>query len=369
MSKTVTRADSTTPHGLTPEPPSSTDISLHRLVRCARLTPAQAAVVAVDTWHAAGELRSAASANGSAPEHAVRIDEHGTARLDSAVSPAAVVAALCGCVGGPPTGDEDDPVESALVDVEAAPDRERFERLADAVASIEPSARAELGALVTAWTGARSASVPRLVPADEPAPERTERTERALWQPRPPRPRLLRRIWHHLWRPLAGLVVFAVVVGVELTSLRGQLERDLSRLGGVPSIRLGRPSVAPTPSAPSIGPAANGAVLGVTVRTGKPCRPGARCPLTVSVRLRPVRKPTTVDWSVRVVDPCHGSAPVTMNGGSVRVHAGGTRVVAVGNVRLPDAAALEVYAVTNRPATAASAPLQVPATKTGEPRC
>lgn len=356
MSRTVTGVESATPHDLRSEPFAAAGMSLHRLVRCARLTSAQATVVAVDVWRAAGELRPAGTDDGTAPARAVRIDEHGSATLTSAVSLGAVVSALCGAVGN-----ADDELRRALADAETTTDRAAYERLADAVAPVEHSARAELGALVRAWTGARpEAATPQLVTDDRAAP--------AAWHVRRP-PRLGRRVWQHVWRPLAGLVVFAVVVGVELTSLRGQLEHDLSRLGGTPALPFGQPSTTPTTQRPSLGPAAAGAVLGVTVRTDQVCRPGARCPLTVSIRLRPAPKPTTVSWSVELVDPCRGGTPVTRAGGSARVRAHASRVVAVRDVRLPHAAALDVYAVTTRPASAASSPLLLPPTKTGTPRC
>lgn len=341
---------------MTPEGTVSYGISLHLLVRCARLTSAQAAIIALDVWHAAGDLRPAGTENGKAHLDSVRIDEHGRATLTSATSLTGVVSAVCGCLGGAP-----DELRGVLAEVEAKPDRAAFERLVAAVAPVERSTRLELGALVRAWTDVQpGASAPRPVPDDQQAPP--------AWVP-PPTPGLGRRIWHYAWRPLAGLLVFAVIVGVELTSLRTQLERDLGRLGGVPNVRLAQPSAAPTTSAPSLGPAASGDVLGVTVRTQQLCRPGATCPLAVSIQLRPSHKTTAVSWSAQVVDACRNGAPVVHPGGTVRVHAGASRVVVVHSVRLPPGSALDVYAVTARPATAASSPLQIPATKSGTPRC
>lgn len=356
MSSTVSRAESAIAHAVTPEPVVPYAISLRRLVRSARLTSAQAALVALDVWRAAGDLRPAGTGNGTAHLDAVRLDEQGNATLTSATSLTSVLSALCGCLGGPP-----DELRGVLAEVEATADRAAFERLADAVAPVEQSTRLELGALVRASTDTQPGASAHL-----PVPE--GRQAQPPWTP-PPTPGLGRRIWHYAWRPLAGLLVFAVVVGFELTSLRTQLERDLGRLGGVPNVRLSHSSTVPTTSAPSLGPAASGAVRGVTVRSEQLCHPGASCPLAVSIQVRPAHKATAVSWSVQVVDACRAAAPVTRHGGTVHIRPGASRVVVVHSVRLPRGSALDVYAVTARPATVASSPLQIPAAKPGTPRC
>jgi hypothetical protein len=158
---------------------------------------------------------------------------------------------------------------------------------------------------------------------------------------------------------LAGL---AAVLAVELALLRGPITRDLNMLAaaGRPASSASPAATVPAPPVPRLVPANAGAVAGVDVRALGSCAPGATCQVRVLVRLHPQPQPVRVEWTFQVIDRCTGSVRNTA-GGKVTVEPGGQGVAAVDTVTLPTQRALAVTAATSVPATAASAPLLVPA--------
>jgi hypothetical protein len=76
------------------------------------------------------------------------------------------------------------------------------------------------------------------------------------------------------------------------------------------------------------------------------------------VQLTPAAEPQAVTWTYRLVDACTG-ATVTAPGGAVTVPPRGDRAVAVGTIALPATDGVAVFAVTDAPAVAASAPVLV----------
>lgn len=337
--------------------------SLRRLLRFAGLSPDQAALVAIDVERALDRLASAGYPIAVPDAKTVRITTTGTAvlsdwaaavlsepavRAGSGRATDSVIELLADAIGTPPAGEHTDP-EAAI---------RAAMSVADADAGADRSAtRAGLGALVATWRGRRARTVRAADasagtggpgPASGPSRRRTSRFVRAAGR--------------RSWRLLAAVVVLALVVGFEATSLRGQLIDDLHLLlGDSPTSQQGtdhKPSHAPPTVAPP-APGAAGRVIGVTLRSEQTCRPGAQCPIAVSVRLKPAKKATTVRWSLRVVDRCTGKHKVR-GSGTVRVHRGAKRMVVERHVRLPKSRALSVFAVTKKPARASSDPLLAP---------
>jgi hypothetical protein len=156
--------------------------------------------------------------------------------------------------------------------------------------------------------------------------------------------------------------VLATVLAAELALLRGRITRDLNMLAaaGRPAPSASPGATVPAPPVPRSAPANAGAVAGVDVRALGSCAPGATCQVRVLVRLHPQPQPARVEWTFQVVDRCAGSVR-NAAGGTVTVEAGGQGVAAIDTVTLPTQRALAVTAVTRVPATAASAPLLVPA--------
>lgn len=345
---------------VSPVPPGT---SLRRLLSFARLTPRQAAMLAADVSDGVGHLRAGGHGTSGVSAETVRVTAEGIAVLTDWAAGA--------LAGSPDEQDgQDGQVRSILAELHhglcsptgSSPDAFLREALAErdaeaisrAVSTDGANVRAAIGALVTAWT---SASPGRATPPQQaPAPFRRGQL-----------PSLRRRIWRRAWPPLAALVALAIVAGVGATTLRDQVTENLHVLidrspTAQPSGRgsaEATPPLSPDAISPKV-PHAAGVVRGVRLRPEHACEPGSRCPITLSVHLRPAKKPVTVRWSMQVVDRCDGTS--THRGkGTLRVPAGSGRVVATRTVRLPRGHALDVFAVTKKPERVSSTPLPVPA--------
>jgi hypothetical protein len=159
---------------------------------------------------------------------------------------------------------------------------------------------------------------------------------------------------------LASLLVLVAVVLLEVVLLRDDISTDIAVLleagrGGVESSAAPRPDGLPI-EAPA--PAAAGHVTAVDLRALAPCTSDVPCAVRLQVQLVPGAEQRVVTWSFRIVDRCTG-ATTSAPGGTVTVPAPGERVEAIGTVVLPKLQAVAVLAVTESPAAAASAPLLV----------
>jgi hypothetical protein len=166
---------------------------------------------------------------------------------------------------------------------------------------------------------------------------------------------------------LLSVLVLAAAVALEVAVLRDDIATDIRLLldagrgGSEPSAALepdGLPVAAPAP-------AAAGSVTAFDLRPLAPCAPGVPCTLRIQVGLVPGADPQVVTWSYRIVDRCTGTTG-TAPGGTVTVPSQGDRAAAVGTVALPASPAVAVVAVTDLPATAASAPVSVGSCLPGE---
>jgi hypothetical protein len=126
-----------------------------------------------------------------------------------------------------------------------------------------------------------------------------------------------------------------------------------------PTARPSAPSATPHP-VPQPAPAAAGPVTRVTVqRLQATCSGGRTCPIRVYVRLTARQTAQRVAWTFQVVDRCSGTT-VTRPGTVVVAEPGWSYVYGTTFLRLPRGKALAVVAVTRSPARAASSPLLVP---------
>lgn len=131
----------------------------------------------------------------------------------------------------------------------------------------------------------------------------------------------------------------------------------------------------PTPSAPSNKPGEQpgpgprqdiralagrhaGPITGVEVQIGANCTPGALCPVTVTVHLRPAATTQPVVWKVGAARLCGRgitwSPPIT-----VTAQAGWTTVYASSSIPVPRGRSLALVALTTTPARAQSPPVPV----------
>jgi hypothetical protein len=126
-----------------------------------------------------------------------------------------------------------------------------------------------------------------------------------------------------------------------------------------PTARPSAPSATPHP-VPQPAPAAAGPVTRVTVqRLQATCSSGRTCPVRVYVRLTARQTAQRVAWTFQVVDRCRGTT-LTRPGTAVVAEPGWSYVYGTTFLRLPRGKALAVMAVTRSPARAASSPLLVP---------
>jgi hypothetical protein len=215
--------------------------------------------------------------------------------------------------------------------------------LREAAAVLDRAAvRAELAALVRVIEGGTTAA-PRPRPSAPAAragggTPRTTRRRIGAW--------------------LLSLVALAGLVSLEVALLRDDITTDIERL-----LDAGR-SGSDTSAAPAAdglpleapAPPAAGNVTAVDLRPLAPCSPGAPCELRLVVELAPGAAEQQVTWSYLVVDRCSGAAQ-SVPGGAVAVPPEGGQTAVVGTVALPAVPAVAVFAVTDLPAAAASAPV------------
>ena len=161
---------------------------------------------------------------------------------------------------------------------------------------------------------------------------------------------------------IVSLALLGAAVVTEVALLGPDIRTSWARLTDAPADDGRDPrTVAAGNDAPTLGPAAAGAVTRVAVRPMSTCVPGQVCDLRVSVQVWPDdSRRIPVAWSITVVDSCTGER-TRHPGGAAKVPVGADRVDGLTHVLLPESPALAVVAVTAEPARAASAPLLVPA--------
>jgi hypothetical protein len=170
---------------------------------------------------------------------------------------------------------------------------------------------------------------------------------------------------------LVVLVLAAVLVG-------GYVALDGPGVGYIGALGRDNRSSAPgttTPAPPSGKPATEkgpqhvkaptrvarrhtGPVTGVVLQKTGSCKPGALCPVKVTVHFRPAATTRAVAWKVGAVRLCKRgitwSAPTTMT-----AQAGWTTAFASSSVRVPKGRSLALIALTTAPARAQSRPVPV----------
>ncbi|HEY6795223.1 MAG TPA: hypothetical protein VI248_11150 [Kineosporiaceae bacterium] len=358
-------------------------IGLNRLLSIARLTPAQAGALAADVL---GDLETRHAANrpcGPLRAEAVRVCGDGRARLAEngptgedathGAGPAVGVGdptARPGCLAAaaplldelaaavrPLAADSDQVTTLDRAVLEA---RRPDGRVAVVVALLRAvdaqqgvGARAELARLVSAATGGIAG----------------ERAERGLPPassvPRPG-PRPLRRSPRGIGRALVGRTwkwalstsALVAVITVEIVFLRADIGRDVQVV--LDAGRSGAASTAGPVAAPALpsAPAAGGTIRSVGLRLLERCRSGPSCGVRLQVMLQPQAQPQAVTWAYQVQDRCTGTV-TTVPGGTITVPPKVDRADVVTALATPRPRALVVRAVTSRPATAASAPVEV----------
>ncbi|MFC5993652.1 hypothetical protein ACFQE5_05425 [Pseudonocardia hispaniensis] len=347
------------------------------MLEIARLTPAQALVLAIDVL-AAPPIRGQGGPRGGSAGYAVVVGADGLARLTAEPEH--------------PSSDGHRPVPASLgeatplADLAAAarrsvrePDQRESEQLAAldraAVAAAEPGAnRADVTAPLRAVSPSdgdrrRRAELARLVRAANGCPAGTTAplppAPRAARPAAPPTPPLRNRsgarsVAARSWRWGISIVVLAAVLLLEIIFLRDRISHDIGVV--LDAGRAGAATTTARPTPPPVAPPAPraaGAVAGVDLRALYPCTPGSDCQIRLQVLLHPQPDPQTVAWDLRIVNPCTGAAAAGP-AGTVAVPPNGERAVVVDTVSLPPGDALAVLAQVSTPAVAASAPLPVP---------
>jgi hypothetical protein len=160
---------------------------------------------------------------------------------------------------------------------------------------------------------------------------------------------------------VAWPLVVSAVLAIEWSLLHDRIEADVALL--LASGRDSAAAPAPGPALPPLpvapAPAAAGAVRSVDLRTVGGCGPGQDCLVRIHVGLHAAPAPVALGWTVRLDDLCGGSGG-TVAGGTVTVPARADRADVVAAVRVPDAAATALTAVTAGPGAAASPAVRVP---------
>ncbi|MFC5233874.1 hypothetical protein [Pseudonocardia zijingensis] len=324
------------------------DVDLRRLLAVARLTPAQAVALGTDVLAALEDPEAAAgSAVLVGPDGRARVAGSGPAGSHEARL--ATAAAVLDELRAATDGEAASSLERAAAETRSPEGRLAFAAaiLREADAPEGAQARAELSTLVRVLTG-----VAQPIVAPSPPPRRRTR-------PRRTRRARARALVARSWKWGLSLVLLVAIVGVEIAFLQDRIAEDVQavldagRSAAAPATPTGLPPVVPPE------PAAAGPIDRVDLRPVQPCAPGTACALRTQVVVQPQAGPQTVTWNMRILDRCTGVA-TTVPGGSVTVPPGGDRADAVGTVALPDAGALAVVAVATAPATAASAPVDIP---------
>ena len=273
-------------------------------------------------------------------------------------------------------------LETALADTLGPGSRQRLAgqlaALVDAFAHVAPGApvgnvislapepgRATTTPARTTGTSAApgsSQSGPRRAAPTRSAPNRAPRRSRVL---------LHRRTRGRV--ALVAIVVAAVlavsgyvVLGGPGSDIVGSLGRDDNPAAPdttVPDQPEKQPAKEPKPdraqAVPTVAPQQAGPITGVALEKAGSCRPGSLCPVTVTVHFRPASTSRTIGWKVGTAQVCKPgitwSGPVT-----VTAQPGWTTVYASSSVRVPKGRQLALTALTTTPARAQSRP--VPAT-------
>jgi hypothetical protein len=369
-------------------------VPLRRLLAVAALTPAQAALLALDL---VDELEARPDNSGLVriAESSVRVTSLGRLRVvGAALAPEPDVAAAADLVrrlaatarrAGGSRREESAILIDRLAGLPGDVD-DLAARVRDAAAWLLDGegderilrVRQELAALVATTSGHERAarSTPTAQEAAAHPASATVRWGTAGLVPSGVRP-FTRRAWHRRRASRLGRLVLPGLIVVVLGALgwlggpRAWSELHRAWETFFPPTPTTQPAparpVAPSPPAattprpiPAPGPAAAGPVTAVTVqRLQATCASGQVCPVRVYVRLNQQPVAQNVAWTFQVVDRCTGAA-VTRPGVEVTARAGWSYVYGLTYLQLPRGPALAVVAVTSAPARAASPPLLVP---------
>lgn len=264
-------------------------------------------------------------------------------------------------------------LETALADTLGPGARQRvagqLAALVDAFAHVAP------GVPLAVDVPQASRSTPVAAPERSTGPRRaaptrptTNRANRA--------PRRNRVLLHRRTRGRVALVVLVVaavlavsgyvVLGGPGSDIVGSLGRDNTPAAPdttAPDTPAKQPAKKPKPdraqAVATLAPRHAGAITGVALEKNGTCRPGALCPVTVTVHFRPASTSRTIGWKVGAAQVCKPgitwSPPV-----AVTAQPGWTTVYASSSVRVPKGRSLALTAMTTTPDRAQSRP--VPAT-------
>ncbi len=114
----------------------------------------------------------------------------------------------------------------------------------------------------------------------------------------------------------------------------------------------------PRSAVPALARAHAGPVTGVTLQKTGSCRPGAWCPVKVTVHLRPAATTQSVAWKVGAARLCTRGIAWSPTS-TVTAQPGWTTVYANSSVRVPKGRSLALTALTTSPARAQSRPVPV----------
>jgi hypothetical protein len=374
--------------------PPARPLPLERLLSVATLTPAQAALVAVQLLDAAGDP-------GNGPRPAARLGPVAftpSGVLEVGRAPANQGRTLGQALGllvenarrlpaHPRPGQllllrRLEEAANEPVSDPAARSRALEQALADTVgADGGQRLTGQLAALVQAFThvagggpaGPSRQAVPRATPAAT-APRRTAAHQPATRRAAPRRALLPRRT--------RGRAVLAAVVVAAVLAVSGYVVVGGPGSGIVRSLGRGDVAGAPDTSAPTaparqpsrqpepskqdrakaiagIAPSQAGEITGVLLQRSGACAPGGTCPVKVTVRFRPASTAHTITWKVGAARVCSPgvvwSPPV-----GVTAQPGWSTVYASSSVRVPKGRSFELVAVTTSPDRAQSRPVPVP---------
>ncbi|HEU4567672.1 MAG TPA: hypothetical protein VFR99_06515 [Marmoricola sp.] len=346
-------------------------VPLHRLMVVAVLTPAQAAHVAAVLLDLDGApARTVVTASGELRSEPATADEHD--RVDDLLEELVRSARRLPAHPRPhqvmllrrleeAVGSTELPARVRAAGLRAA--------LLEALGSDAPArVTGELAALVEAFSHvAPGVPAPAAVPA-WPAAEPPVRATAPVT--RPPRARVdgigRRRRGRRL--ALVLLVVAVLLAGGGYLVVRGPGAGLLDSLRGgstPPPARTPAQHQQPAKHAqqaqrlhphravPSLAPHHAGPVTGVVVQPTGPCRPGALCPVKVTVHLQPAQTTRSISWKVGAARACrHHVAWSTATG--VTAQPGWTTVFASSSVRVPKGGHHALLALTTSPARAQS---------------
>lgn len=391
-------------------------IALRRLLAVATLNPAQGGLLAMDLVDTLAELEQRGDGPEQVTDRSVMVRRDGTLLIApvaengsgavSATTANALVRLLMGHTRG---GSARRKVEAELLTGRLAGTFTEITELREKVRTAVAELRAEDDTSWDDWAAVVRRQIGALVRAteghtalrDRPAPPKPDDTEatnavaesaRTLNLARGDLRGARRKAWHRKRRLpgrrglLIGLVVVLLAVtgwwavpeawselrrGWEAVFTTEEPSQQLPPVsppkqrgdGGTTgkSAEAAQPVTDRPEAVPRLGPEKAGPINGVTIeRAEGACTRAAICPLRVDVMLDPTASPRDVSWSLRVVDRCTGEIS-TRQGVSMTARSGWQQVYGISRPTLPGSPALAIVAVTEAPATAASAPLYVTA--------